>query len=322
MSQRQASRDRAAEGSLCNAGGEAEGPSLASLADLVPPPVGVWLASAGPAIGAAEEVRVRLHRPVIVYGSDWHRFLGPDRVSATPTGLPVVTRPVLDTMVELMAARSLYAHEAELRQGYLTLPGGHRVGITGRAVESEGRVTTQREWSGLVIRVARTVPGAAAALMALVPPGMAALPSVLVVGPPRSGKTTVLKDAIPTLSQHGWRTVVVDERRELVPALAAAGLHTDVLEGWPKPAGLEAAVRVLGPDVVVVDELGTPADAAAVRLARRSGVPVWASAHAFDRQGVERHPVLGPLTRDGVFDWVVCLAGDGSHRVLEVWRPC
>jgi stage III sporulation protein AA len=271
-----------------------------------------------------EEIRFRVERPVAVYGDGRGRmrFVAERGLAAGPTGCPSLSPEDLDHIVELLADRSLYARQDELRHGYLTLPGGHRVGLAGRAVTEAGRVLGMLDWTGLNVRMARWLPGVAKVLIDRTTADAGPAPSVLLVGPPGAGKTTVLRDALRRLSEQGWRVVVVDERRELGAGVGPPGLHTDVLDGWPKADGLSVAIRALGPDVVVVDELGTEADAEGVRLARRSGVAVWASAHGRGRDDVERHPWLGRLLDERVFDWVVTLAAVGDDRIREVWRAC
>jgi stage III sporulation protein AA len=257
-----------------------------------------------------EEVRVRADRPVGLYGHDWYMWLGPEGVVRDPQGGLTVSRLELELMVEMMAARSLHGHAEELAQGYLTVTGGHRAGVAGRAVVVRGEVTTTRDWVGVNLRIARAVEGAAGAVLAALggkrlatfPP-----PSILLLSPPRGGKTTVLRDLVGAFSRRGLRVGVVDERREIgnggPPVGFDLGPHTDLLDGWPKAPGVEAAVRSLGLDLVAVDEIGSREDGRAVRLARRSGVAVLATAHARDVEAARRHPLLQAAFVDRVFDF-------------------
>jgi stage III sporulation protein AA len=264
-----------------------------------------------------EEIRFRARRPVTLYGPNWWGFLAPGGLTDRLAGTRALSQGDIESLVERLAERSLYAREHELREGFLTLPGGHRAGLAGRAVLTDGRVSTLRDWTGVNLRVARAVRGAAdpvmRALKATVPDR--ALPSLLMVGPPRSGKTTVLRDLVRQWSDAGRRVVVVDERSEVSGGSGGEGFdlgpHTDVLDGWPKPAGLVAAVRALSPDLVAVDEVGGPSDVAALEAARRSGCAVVATAHAADRADARRHPVVGALLRNLVVDAVADLGGSG-----------
>lgn len=276
-------------------------------------------------LGSLEEVRFRLGRPVAVYGHDWWGFVGPDGLAGPGAVPPVVTSADLDLLIDTLGARSLYSREHELAQGYLTLPGGHRAGIAGRAVLTDGRVSTVSDWCGVNVRVARAVKGVALTVVRAVVTGPGRYPSVLLIGPPRSGKTTVLRDGVRLLSDAGARTVVVDTRSEIGGGSGAAahdlGTHTDVLDRWPRVEGLEAAIRALGPDLVAVDEIGGADDARAIRRARRSGVGIWATAHAENWEDVAAHPVLGELVGQRTFDAVVQLVRkDRPGQVAEIWR--
>lgn len=279
-------------------------------------------------VATLEEIRLRAGRPVALYGAGWWGFLSPTGLTSEARGLRTTSREEIAALVERLAERSLYAREHELARGFLTLPGGHRAGLAGRAVLVDGRVTTLRDWTGVNLRVARDVHGAGSAvrqaLCAAVPDRP--LPSLLLVGPPRSGKTTVLRDLVRQWSEAGWRVVVIDERSEIQGGGFADGFalgsHTDVLDGWPKPEGLNAAVRTMGPDLVVVDEVGGVDDVAALEWARRSGCAVLATAHAADRAEARRHPVVGAMLRNLVVDAVAELGADvtGAGKLMGLVR--
>lgn len=298
----------------------------ADLLGLLPQRFRGWVEALSPEkLSSLEEVRFRLRRPVTVYGHDWWGFVGPAGLVAGGAPAPVVTALDLDLLMDTLGARSLYSREHELAQGYLTLAGGHRAGIAGRAVLTEGRVTTVSDWCGVNLRVARAVKGAALPVLKAVAPDNGRCASVLLIGPPRSGKTTVLRDGIRLLSDQGFRTVVVDTRSEISGGTGAAqhelGTHTDVLDRWPRVPGLEAAIRALGPDLVAIDEVGGAEDARAIQGARRSGVSIWATAHAEDWDDIATHPVLGELARQRTFDAVVQLVRtDRPGQVGQVWR--
>lgn len=267
-----------------------------------------------PAREAIEEVRFRVGRPVFVYASGaGSQVLDPGPVSAD----------TLEGIVLRLVEHSLYARQDQLREAFFTLPGGHRVGVAGRAVIDGSRVRTVRDISGLNLRRGRAILGVADALWdALGGPEPC---SLLVVSPPRAGKTTLIRDVARTWSDQGHPTVVIDERGEIAgmvgaQATHAIGTHTDVLDGWPKAEGLRAAIRTLGPHLVVVDELGSADEAEAVETARRAGVQVVASVHG---EGTGKTPagrIAERLWQRGVFDARVTLSRRRGPGTIEEVR--
>ncbi|MCL4493663.1 MAG: Flp pilus assembly complex ATPase component TadA [Firmicutes bacterium] len=270
-------------------------------------------------LGLLEEVRFRLNRPVYCYGTNG---VVPLKIASQ---VMTIQQQDLDHIVGIIADHSLYARTEELRQGFLSLPGGHRVGVAGKAVWKDGQVVTMTDISGLNFRRARNIRGAAQSLISLFRRQQLDMKSVLVAGPPRSGKTTLLRDLIRMVSESGERVAVIDERSELAAYHRGhygfdLGAHIDVLDGWPKAEGMMLAIRTLGPDRVVVDELGNGEDLPAVRRALTAGVKVVASVHAGTCEDLRCQPTWG-LSLLELFDSVAILQSPGHPGVVrEVWH--
>jgi stage III sporulation protein AA len=295
-------------------------PWRASLSAYLPPPLLHMVEALPPGLADRVcELRLRAGRPlewVLRHGEPGGEGVGETGWIPEARDVALLARSFLE--------HSAYAHQEELRQGYLTLPGGHRVGLCGRAVLSDGRLTGLTDIASLCVRVARAAPGVADWLLPLLLPAGEAPCGALLFSAPGMGKTTLLRDAVRQLSDlHGRRVGVVDERSEIagcvrgVPRLDV-GRRTDVLDACPKAAGMMLLLRGMAPQWLAVDEIGRAEDADALLEAARCGVPVLATAHAGDfgellgrptlrrlaeARAFRRYVELGPLaTEAGVWD--------------------
>ncbi len=196
-----------------------------------------------------------------------------------------------------------------LSKGYITAPGGHRVGICGNVINSNHQMTGIRSVSSICIRVARDFYGLAEKARQF-------LGSVLIIGPPGSGKTTLLRDFIRQRSDyHNEFVTVVDEREELFPfenkvPCFPMGKHTDVISGCSKSAGIEMALRNMTPETIAVDEITAEEDCDALVYAGWCGVKLLATAHAGSKEDLFRRPVYKPLCDSGIFDTLLILHRD------------
>lgn len=227
----------------------------------------------------------------------------------TSRGIHLGSRPVsqgdLDLILNRASRYSPWAM-ASAKQGYLTAPGGHRIGICGEVVEKDGAVAGFRHVTSLCIRVCREVPGAARSLKG-------EDSSVLILGAPGWGKTTLLRDLCKLLSEKN-RICVVDERGELFPATLPRG-NVDVLTGSRKAQGMELLIRTMAPDFVGVDEITAPEDTQAVVNAVGCGVRILATAHAGSLSEFEARPVYRDLITHRVFHTFVLLRRDKTFTI-------
>lgn len=278
----------------------------------------------------AEEIRIREGRPLEVTGGGAYAFVTRE---GRPTSNPdEALRPTRDDCLRLLdrvTNRSLYTMEEELRRGYITVQGGHRIGLAGRAVLEGGRVRALQHIAGFNVRIAREVRGSAASLLpSLWDAERETLHHTLIVSPPQRGKTTLLRDAARLVAEGGWdggfrrrpvrsrKVGIVDERSEIAACVEGApafdvGPRTDVLDACPKAEGMMMLIRAMSPEVLVVDELGRPEDAEAVLEALHAGIAVMATAHGRDAEDVAARPSLAPLFAERVFARIVTLAPAG-----------
>lgn len=264
----------------------------------------------------AEELRLRLGRPMTVLAEGTER--------AVP-GPPPVDREALGAVLEIATRASAHTALERMRRGFVTIRGGHRIGLCGTAATEGGEIRSLRCLSSLDLRVARSVTGAAGPVLPLLRRDSGVY-GTLILAPPGAGKTTLLRDLVRALSdgQEGppLRVGVADERGELAalwegkPELDV-GEHTDVMDGCPKALGLELLLRGMNPQVLAADELTSPDDLGAAELAAGCGVPLIATAHGGGRDDLLRRPLYRRLLALGVFQKLVTLrrSPDGGRNV-------
>lgn len=267
------------------------------------------------------EIRLRAGRPLFLMYDGGECFL--KRNGERPY---VVTAEDLRQTLEYVSGYSLYAYEEELRQGYLSVQGGHRVGVTGKVVLDGDQVKGMKYISCVNVRLAHQIKGCADAVMPSVQTEGGFL-NTLIVSPPRCGKTTLLRDMIRLLSNGregipGQTVGVVDERSELAGCYQGIpqndlGMRTDILDGCPKAVGMQMLIRSMSPSVVAVDELGKEEDYRAVEAVVHCGCRLIATAHGSSLSDVLKQPFFQRLGREQVFDRYILLGKNGCPGAVE-----
>jgi stage III sporulation protein AA len=274
-----------------------------------------------------EEIRVRQDRPLEIITTEQSRFVTPKgRLTRDPREAYRPSGEDCRKMLNLISNHSLYALEEELRRGYVTIEGGHRIGLAGKVVVEGGRVKHLRDITGFNVRIARQIPGVAGDLIPYLFQGGRA-ENVLIVSPPQCGKTTLLRDLarIASTGEKGLSPLkvgIVDERSELAGCVQGIPQHdvgprTDVLDGCPKAEGMMMMIRSMSPDILVVDEIGRREDGEAVYEAVHAGVQVFTTAHGRTLEEVCRRPTISALARDGVFGRYVLLSRRRGPGTVE-----
>ncbi len=267
-------------------------------------------------IMSVEELRLRRGYPM--------NILLPD--GECPVGGRQVTESDLRKVLELASRASAHTVLEQAKSGFVTLRGGHRIGICGTVNRHDGKVVSLRYLSSLSIRVAREMEGQAADLIPQITEKGVFL-STLILGAPGSGKTTLLRELIRTLSDgHGTkahRIGVADERGEVAAlwqgeAQFRIGRRTDVLDGCPKAEGLSILLRAMNPEILAMDEITHPDDVAAIVEAAGCGAALLATAHGGSTDDLVRRPVYRALMNEHIFQRVIVLERDGSKRSAHV----
>lgn len=278
-------------------------------------------------LGCLEEIRVRQDRPLEVITSEQAWFVSKNyQLNLTPKDPLIPNREDCQKLLNLISNHSLYAMEEELRRGYVTVEGGHRIGLSGKVVVEQGQVKHLRDITGFNIRVAREIRGVGELLIPMVV-DKDFVHNVLIVSPPQCGKTTFLRDVARLLSTGGEnissrKVGIVDERSEIAGCVAGVPQHdvgprTDILDACPKAEGMMMLIRSMSPEVLIVDEIGRHEDLLAIHEAIHAGVKVITTAHGYTLDEVIKRPDLGDLIQKGVFSRIIILSRKQGPGTIE-----
>lgn len=261
-------------------------------------------------IAGIQEIRLAMGQTISLVFNDGQYYLNSKGVlSLSPVGGIKIKREMLDFILEKISRSSLYSVTDELKYGYITMSGGHRIGITGTAVIKNGEVEFIKNISAMNIRIANEMIGIADKLVREISDD--GVKNTLIISPPGCGKTTLLRDTARWLSDRGYSVAIADERCELAGMYEGKagfniGCHSVVMEACPKAYAMDCLVRTMSPEVIITDELGSVNDINAVYNAINSGVSVIATAHGRDIKQLSKRSVFKKLLP--LFDVVVTLS--------------
>ena len=277
------------------------------------------------------EIRLRVGRPLILIDQHGHpHFISENGQTFRTLQIDsfCMPRPLLDECVRSMSDYSLHSVQNSLQNGFLTLRGGHRAGFSGNVAWEEGRVTAVRRVDSINIRIARSIVGAADRITGFYRANEFA--GTLIIGPPASGKTTILKDLCRQLSNGDigeyYKVSLIDERGEIAASYRGepqndVGWNTDVFDGYSKPIGFDIAVRCMSPDVIVCDEIGVNGDPESLLQGVNSGSAVVATIHSSSLDEFLHKKNSKELLASGAFRYFVFLgSAKQAGTVREIIR--
>lgn len=279
--------------------------------------------------GRLQEIRLRVGAPLLVVYHGKEYFLNSSG-GLTQDGQKafIVSQGEIRETMEYVSNYSMYAFEEELRQGYITIQGGHRIGVAGKMIWEREGAKNMKHISFLNIRLAHEVIGCSEQVLPHLLQEQE-LCHTLIISPPRCGKTTLLRDLIRQLSngdacREGMTVGVVDERSELGACYMGVpqndlGCRTDILDGCPKVEGMMMMVRSMAPQVIAVDEVGSGEDVAAMEYVMNCGIYLLATAHGSSMDDIKNKPVLGRLVRERVFKRYVLLQPGTVGQICAIF---
>lgn len=266
---------------------------------------------------AIEEIRIAIGKPIIVLKNNKEEIKSYR-----------VTQEDMKSIMQRVSNYSIYAFEEEIKQGYITIEGGHRIGISGQCVIENGIVKTIKHIGSINIRVAREVIGCSNKLMKEIINDKK-VNNTIIISPPKCGKTTLLRDITRNISNgysplnfEGKRTTVIDERSEIASCYRGipqmnVGIRTDIYDNCIKSQGIIMAIRTMAPEVIVCDEIGTNKDVEALIMAYNSGVNVIVTIHGNEAEDIYKRPVFKDILDNKMIKKIIVLSNKNGIGTVD-----
>lgn len=260
------------------------------------------------------EIRFRSNKPIVLFANNGSNFLKIDStVSAIDSkNSVVVSKDEIQQIVSSICGYSVYSHQNDIAQGFVTFGNGHRAGFSGTAIVNNCSITALRDIDSVNIRISRSFEDSADELLEEISKNCR-FNGIIIAGAPCTGKTTVLKSFASKISssyRFGYmKTVLIDERFEMG---VNSGLNCDVLRGFPKSDGIMHAIRVLSPEIIICDEVTSTQEAETIIKGCYTGIKFVVSVHIGSYEDLFLRPVSRTLADSVFFDYAVFLDNIGS----------
>ncbi|MDD2971741.1 MAG: stage III sporulation protein AA [Lachnospiraceae bacterium] len=277
--------------------------------------------------GRLQEIRLRVNQPLLLRMENQEYFVGKEgELSRQNHNSYIMKIEDMKSMINYLCQYSLYAYESEIKQGYFTIQGGHRIGVSGQIVSLDGEIKNMKYISSMNIRIAHEIMGAADEVLPILYQD-GTLCSTMIISSPGCGKTTLLRDLVRQISDGNpfdrGRTVgVVDERSEIGGSYMGIpqnhiGMRTDILDACPKIHGMMMLIRAMSPYVVAVDEIGSKEDMQALKEVLRCGAHLLVTAHGASLKEVQHKEWFHGIFQEALFKRFIVLESKDQVGKVE-----
>ncbi len=270
-----------------------------------------------------QEIRLRTMKPLVIETLKGSFFVSPKgEISQNLRNACILKPDDIKAVFQIICENSVYAYLEDIKQGFITIKGGHRIGFTGKAVCDRGKIESLKDISSINIRIAREYKNCSIDMIGYII-GKKEIKSTLFVSPPMCGKTTIIRDVAREISDRGFKVGIADDRGEIAAMYKGipqndVGIHTDVIENAPKKDAISMMLRTMSPKVIISDEISNPEDAYGVLQCFGTGVKVIGSAHGNTAEDVMDKSFLKPLIGRGGFENIILLSLDGEDDNIRI----
>lgn len=278
-----------------------------------------------------EEIRLRIDKPLIINGNQKDYFYNEKakKLDRNMDKAYIVTKEDLEQTFQIICKYSIHSFMDDIKKGFITLRGGHRVGIVGKAIVENGNIENIKHISSLNIRISKEVKNCSDKVMDHIIKSSTKINNTIIISPPQCGKTTLLRDIVRNLSNgtekynfRGVNVALIDERNEIAGSYLGipqmdVGIRTDIIETCPKDVGIMMVLRSMSPNVIVTDEIGTEKDIKALYTALNGGVGLITTVHGDSIEDIRNRKELNNLLDEELFKKVILLSAKRGPGTVE-----